>query len=92
MPRKYHLIVGGGEVEALELTSEKLEKAVTWTGGVEVVSRHPMNGALRFAALNFPTSTGIGRAEEGDYIIKDALGNFSVMKPGRFNLTYELEE
>lgn len=88
MPRRYHLVVGDGEIEALELTPEKLDVAVSWTRGVEVVEIDPLDNRLRFVAINIPTSSGHKRASEGDFIIKDALGNLTVMGPNEFRSKY----
>lgn len=92
MPRHYHLTVGGGEVEAIELTPEKLDKALLWTGGVQVVEIDPFDNVLRFVAINFPTAGEIRRASQGDFIIKDGLGNLSVMGPNEFHSKYVLND
>lgn len=90
MPRHYHLVVGDGEIEAIEITPDKVQKAALWTGGVEVVEIHPLDKTIKFVALNFMTPDGIKRASEGHYVVKDALGNFSSMGPNEFHSKYKL--
>ena len=94
LPRRYHLIVGGGEVEAIELTPGNLDKAISWVGGagVGVVEIDPFDDTLRYVAINLMTIDGIVRVSQGHFVIKDALGNVTAMGPNEFNEKYVLND
>ncbi len=91
MPRKFRLIIPPGEVEALQLTPEKVQRAEAWTGGVQVVQGDPLDSNLKFVALNIPTEKeGAVRAEPNWWILKHPDGHFSTMGPEEFEAKYEL--
>jgi hypothetical protein len=55
MPRRFKMIIPPGEVEAMQLTPENIQKAETWSGGIQVVQGDPFDGTLKFTAINIPT-------------------------------------
>ncbi len=91
MPRKFRLIIPPGEVEAIQLTPEKVRRAEIWTGGVQVVQTDPVDQNLKFIALNIPTEKdGAIRAEPYWWIVKYDDGHFETMGPEEFEAKYEL--
>ena len=91
MPRRFRHIGPPGEVEALQLTPEKITRAETWTGGIQVVQSDAIDTSLKFVAMNIPTAKeGAIRAEPYWWIIKHPDGHFETMGPEEFEATYEL--
>ena len=91
MPRPYKSIeLIPVAVEAIQLTPESVHRAAVWSGSVEVEEIDPFDKTIKFCALNVPTLEGIKRCQEGDYVVKDNDGNFSVMKKHEFEAKYHL--
>lgn len=76
-------------VEANELTHENVEAVALWCGGVSVVEHDALDHNLTFFGINVPTSNGIKRAQEGDYIVRQLIGDFIVVKSYEFSKKYE---
>jgi hypothetical protein len=89
MPRQYRLVAG--VVEAMQLTPDQVSAAALWCGGMEVDEIDPFDSTKKFVGLNVPTlsANGVERASQGDYIVKNLRGEFSVVKPNEFETTYE---
>jgi hypothetical protein len=93
MPRRFKMIIPPGEVEAMQLTPENIQKAETWSGGIQVVQGDPFDGTLKFTAINIPTEReGAVRAEPYWWVIKHNDGHFETMGPEEFAATYERVE
>lgn len=91
MPRRFHLIVSPpGDVEAIQVTPEKVDRAALWVGGVKVIETDPFDSSLKFVALNVPTENGVIRVPEDWWIIKRADGALEKMGPEEFAATYEM--
>lgn len=90
MQKKYRLI--SHTVEAIQLLPETVETAAMWSGGMVVTEYDAINRSQKFVAMNIPTITGVKRASEGDYIVKDAAGAITVCHKNAFEAQYELAE
>lgn len=88
MPKKYRLIPVS--VEAIQLTPETVKRAALWSGGVEIEEIDPEDSTKKFCGLNIPTLTGVQRAQEGDYILKNLQGHVTVMPKREFEARYEI--
>jgi hypothetical protein len=77
-------------VEAIQVTPESVERATLWSGARQVEEIDPNDSTKRFVALNIPTLDGVKRAGEGDYIVRNNLGEFSVMSQPEFESKYKL--
>lgn len=91
MPRQYRLIPIS--VEAIQVTPQSVHRAALWCGGIEVEEIDPIDNTKKFSALNIPTLSGVQRAGEGDYVVKEmsptARGRFRVMRQHEFETKYE---
>jgi hypothetical protein len=87
VPRFYQLIPVS--VEAIQLSAENVERAATWSGGIQVIEYDAIDKTRTFVALNIPTVFGVVRVSEGDYIVKDQKGHFSTMSAAQFESKYE---
>lgn len=88
VPREYQLIPV--HVTAIQVTPESLERAVAFSGGREIEEIDPQDSKKRFVGVNFPTLSGVKRATQGDYIVKDhTTGEFTVMTKYEFERRYE---
>jgi len=89
LPRQYRLV--SGVVEAMQLTPSQVSAAALWCGGMEVDEVDALDSTKKFVGLNVPalTPNGVERASQGDYIVKNLRGEFSVVKPGEFEANYE---
>lgn len=91
MPRRFHLIVSEpDEVEAIQVTPDKVDRAAAWCGGVKITETDPLDSKIKFVGLNIPTTQGVVRASEDSWVIKRADGSFTVMGPHEFAAKYEL--
>ncbi len=90
MPKRYKLIMS--DVEAMQLTPERIKDAALWSGGKEAEEIDPFDASRRFVALNLPTLAGVQRASQGDYIVRDAKGFWSVIPCHEFESKYRLAE
>jgi len=89
VPREYQLIPV--HVTAIQVTPESIERAVTFSGGREIEEIDPQDSKKRFVGVNFPTLSGVKRASQGDYIVRDHVtGELSVMAKREFERKYEL--
>ena len=87
MPKRFQLIPVA--VEAIRLDPTNVERAAVWCGGVEITETDALDSTKKFVAINIPTLRGAQRASEGDYIIKDRNGGFSVMSAAEFDSKYQ---
>jgi len=88
MPHEYQLIPI--HVTAIKVTPESVERAVTFCSGVQIEEIDPEDHKRRFVGINFPTLSGVKRATQGDYIIKNhSTGEFDVMTAFEFERKYE---
>lgn len=88
MPHEYQLIPV--HVTAIKLTPESAERAAAFCGGVLIEEIDPQDSKKRFVGINFPTLSGVKRATQGDYIVKDhTTGEISVMVAYEFERKYE---
>lgn len=82
---------GGLEpIEANLVAPETYEAVAIWCGGVSVLEHNALDHAETYAAINVPTSSGMKRASEGDWIIRRPTGDFYPVKPERFSMLFEL--
>jgi len=84
--RKYQLLEVS--VEAAQLTADNVHAVASWCNGVQKEEIDPFDHSKRFVALNLMTKDGPRRAQQGDYIVKNTIGEFSVMKPHEFEGKY----
>ncbi len=87
MPKRFQLQVV--DVEAIQVTPERVDDAVLWCGGVKVIEKDAINPESTFVAINVPTENDIQRAQEGDYVVKDNYGNFHVVKKDKFETHFK---
>jgi hypothetical protein len=66
--------------EARTLTSDNVDELAAWCGGVPVVEHDALDHGVTYAALNVPTSNGVARAYEGQLIIRQHDGTFTIFK------------
>lgn len=81
------------DVDAIQLTQDNVSQVADWCGGVMVLEVDPEDDAIELWALNVPSikaETGVARASDGDYVIRDEHNRFSVMSSGEFTNKYEL--
>jgi hypothetical protein len=76
-------------IEAVQLTKQNVEEVAAWCAGKEVTEIDALEHTITYVGLNVITWDGMARASEGDYILKDALGDFHIRKPHAFTTTYE---
>ena len=79
----------GAEVEAIQLTKENIQEVAEWCVGQEVKEIDSLDNSKTYVGLNFISWDGMARASEGDYIIKDPLGNFISRWGSSFEETFE---
>lgn len=77
------------EVEAVQLTATNVGEVVAWCRGVQVEEIDALDATKKYVGVNFSSWNGIQRASEGDYIIKDALGDFHSRWPQAFETQFE---
>lgn len=83
---------GAPEFEAVQLTKENVHEVAHWCVGQEVEEIDALEPDKRYVGLNFLSWNGMHRASEGDYIIKDALGDFHSRWPDSFEQSFERVE
>lgn len=79
----------GHRVQAMLLSSELATVISVWCGGVLVEEIDPFDVNQRYPAINVPTPEGPKRASLGDYVIKHEDKTFGVVKPNKFNHSYQ---
>ena len=76
--------------EADRLTSANTESLSVWCDGVFVEEHDALKHEITFAAINVPTPDGMERAQEGDWLVKSATGNFYIVKHDKFKHIFEV--
>lgn len=89
MAEKYFSLDDCFNVEANQLTHDNVEAVALWCGGVSVVEHDAIDNNVTFAGINVPTPHGMQRAQEGDYIVRQLIGDFIVVKAYDFAKKYE---
>lgn len=79
----------GEIIEAAQLTKENVVEITAWCRGVEVVEYDAVNKENAYVGINLMTLAGPTRASEGDYVVKDSVGNFHVLMNHIFEATIE---
>jgi hypothetical protein len=75
-------------VMAMQVTAENLEQAVSFCNGQPVVEYDALDTSKSYAAVNVPTSDGVKRASEGDYLVKELGGQVTVVRKNTFERYY----
>lgn len=88
MPKTYQIKMY--TVEAIQINAESVDRAALWCGGVKVDEYDPLDHTRKFAALNVPTMSGVKRAQQGDYVVKETGGEFRVISKHDFESKYEV--
>lgn len=81
--------VGQHPIEANRVTPETVEAVAIWCGGVHIVEHDALKHEITFAAINVPTSLGMKRAQEGDWIVRRPTGDFVPCSNERFHELFE---
>lgn len=76
-------------VEVNQLTAENAHALSVWCGGVLVKEHDALQHDITFAAINVPTVSGMKRAQEGDWIVRDLMGSFYPVKAYEFHEVFE---
>jgi hypothetical protein len=76
-------------IEAVKLTKENVDEVAEWCTGKEVEEIDGLNPEIRYVGLNFIAWDGVTRASEGDYIVKDAIGEFHLRWADNFERDFE---
>lgn len=82
----------GVTVHAVQLTKDNVHEVAEWCTGQEVVEIDALDNTKTYVGLNFIGWAGMERASEGDYIIKDNLGDFHSRWPTSFEQYFEKME
>jgi hypothetical protein len=77
------------EVEAYKLLPESLDFLSHWVGGRPVEETDAIDSARSYVGLNVPTSRGVKRASEGDYVVRDENGEIHVVPGPIFEILYD---
>jgi len=65
-------------IEAVQLTKGNVHEVAEWCTGKEVTEIDALDPTKTYVGINVILWDGLGRVSEGDYLIKDALGEFHV--------------
>lgn len=76
-------------IEANRVSKDTVTAVALWCGGVEVVEHDALNHEETYAAINVPTVNGMMRAQEDDWIIRRATGDFYPLSEHRFRELFE---
>lgn len=77
-------------VVANKVTPQNVSAVTAWCGGVQVTEHDALQHDITFVGINVPTSNGMKRAQEGDYVIRNiAEDNFYVVSADRFDELFE---
>lgn len=76
-------------VEAVELTQANVKEVAALVSGHEVTEIDALDSSKKYVGLNFEGFDGMTRASEGDYIIRDAVGDFHVRWATVFHNKFE---
>lgn len=79
-------------VEAVQLTKESLREVVGLCKGNVVEETDALDPTKKYVGVNFLGWDGMTRASEGDYIIRDAMGDLHVRWPNVFETDFEKVE
>ena len=79
-------------IRAIQLTKENVKEVAVWCGGREVEEIDALDPEKTYVGLNLSSWSGMVRASEGDYIIKDSLDTFHVRWPGEFEHQFKKVE
>lgn len=77
------------QVEAEKLTKENVDELTAWCNGVAVREENIFDSNQVMVGINVPCNQGNIRASEGDYILKNATGNFHVRSAINFEDQFE---
>ena len=72
-------------IEAIQLTKENVDQVVAWCDGTPIEETDALDSEKRYVGINIPSWGGVVRASEGDFVIKDHLGEFHTRWPQHFN-------
>ena len=77
-------------VQAIQVTPESAQEAATWCAGKLIDEKSPFDETVIQPGINVPTLSGVKRASQGDYILKNLDGGgFQVMNETLFEQNYE---
>lgn len=82
----------GREVEAVLLTKENVAEVVAWCDGHQVEEVDALDPDKKYVGINFDSWQGRARVSEGDYLVKDPLGDFLVRWSEEFEAQFEKKE
>jgi hypothetical protein len=88
MQKTYRLVVSA-IVEAVQITPESLAWAAKWCRGAESVKLNEEHDKYEYA-IAVPTIDGIKYARIGDYLYKNASGDFYIRGQKEFESKYHL--
>jgi hypothetical protein len=74
-------------VEAVQLSKENLTEVAEWCDGQVVAERNAIDPEITYVGLNLMTFSGVARATETNYIVKDTIGSFHVLEKHLFEDT-----
>lgn len=89
MAELYRTKDGHTPIEVNQLLSTNGEAISLWCGGVLITEHDALRHDITFVGINVPTSLGMKRAQEGDWIVRRPTGDFVVVDPGRFEHLFE---
>jgi hypothetical protein len=79
--------IRGEQVNASQLSPKNAWDIAAWMGAKPIDKVDPTDSSKKKVALHISTKEGDKEANEGDWIVVDALGQFSVYTPEEFELT-----
>lgn len=77
-------------VQAIRLVADNADQIAKWCGGAVSEESNPFDLDETIVSLDFPTLVGVETAYQGDYIIREHDGSFSVLCPVEFANKYDL--
>ncbi len=87
--QKYRHVGTGAEVEAVQLLPDNVTEVADWCTGKEVVEHDALDHNITYVGLNFLSEGNIQRACEGDWLIKNANGDFHFCWDASFQEYFE---
>jgi hypothetical protein len=76
-------------VMAMQVTEATIQQAELFTSGHRVVEIDALDPTLTYIGINVPTSDGVKRASEGDYLVKELGGQVTVVRKNVFERYYD---
>lgn len=86
---KYRHTGTGAEVEAVRLQPENVTEVADWVTGKEITEHDALDHNITYVGLNFLSEGNIQRATEGDWLIKNANGDFHFLWHSSFEEYFE---